>query len=298
MRTAPPGLLKSIVLAARPKTLTASLVPIVVSAALVHAEGESPRFWITGLALLGAVFIQIATNLLNDSLDFKKGADTDTRLGETRITSQRWMSPRAVMAWGGVFLLAALACGIPLVWHGGWTILLIGLASLFLAYGYTGGPYPLAYKGLGDLFVILFFGIIAVGGVYFLHVNRWSEPSLIAGLQVGLLATVLIAINNIRDMNQDVQVNKRTLAVRLGGRWARWEVPVLILGAFFLNVYWAVQGWWAALLLPLAVSPLAWKLSRRVLRTEPSREYNQFLAKASLLHLSFGVLLSVGLLLA
>jgi 1,4-dihydroxy-2-naphthoate octaprenyltransferase len=298
MSVSQPGLLKAILLAARPKTLTASLVPILVSSCLVRAEGEAWQFWITGLALLGAIFIQIATNLINDSLDFKKGADTETRLGEARITSQRWMSPKAVMGWGVFFLFAALLCGIPLVIHGGLPILLIGLASLFLAYGYTGGPYPLAYKGWGDLFVILFFGVIAVGGVYFLHANSWGSASLVAGLQVGLLATVLIAINNIRDMNQDILVNKRTLAVRLGARWARFEIPVLILGAYLLNFYWAAQGWWAAVLLPLLISPLAWKLTQQVLNTAPSREYNRFLAKASLLHLSFGLLLSAGLLFA
>jgi 1,4-dihydroxy-2-naphthoate octaprenyltransferase len=290
--------IKFFIHAARPKTLTASLVPIVVATALARADGIHLQWWISGLALLGALCIQIATNMINDSIDFVKGADTETRLGEARASAQNWFTHKQVFAIGIGFLILALLCGLPLILVGGWPIVAVGLVSVFMAYSYTGGPFPLAYLGLGDLFVILFFGLIAVGGVYYLQTGDWSGQALVAGLQVGLLATVLIAVNNIRDMMQDKLVHKKTLSVRLGSRFAKWEVPVLFLLAFSLNIYWVRQGWWAAALLPLICLPLAIYVQLQVLKTEPSRQYNQFLALSSLVHLSFGVLLSVGFVLS
>jgi 1,4-dihydroxy-2-naphthoate polyprenyltransferase len=167
--------------------------------------------------------------------------------------------------------------------------------SLLMAYGYTGGPFPLAYKGLGDLFVILFFGLIAVGGVYFLVAKSYHFSAFIAGLQIGLLATVLIAINNLRDAEQDRLVNKRTFAVRFGARVARIEIAVLLIFPYFLNSYWYAQGFDLAFFLPLPSFFLAWKVIEGIFSEAPGPVYNKFLGQAAGVHLLFGILLSLGL---
>jgi hypothetical protein len=182
------------------------------------------------------------------------------------------------MGFAIVCFIAAFSLGIPLVMVGGWPIVGIGLVSLLLAYGYTGGPFPLAYLGLGDLFVVIFFGLIAVGGVFFLHVGGYLFPAVIAGLQVGFLATVLIAINNLRDLDQDLLVNKKTLAVRLGPVWGRYEVVALFLGAFFLNFYWLHLGFTFAFALPwlAAVGIGAAKFCETYLEETPRVAYLSF----------------------
>lgn len=291
-------MLKSVLLAIRPKTLTAAIVPIMVAASLVHMQTSHVIWWIVVCALLSATFIQIATNFFNDAIDFKKGADTETRLGPQRVTQSGLMSSKSVFVWGLTFCILALLFGIPLVYQGGWVIVGIGLVSLFLAYGYTGGPFPLAYKGAGDLFVVLFFGIIAVGGVYYLLVGGWNLDALIAGLQCGFLATVLIAINNLRDMDQDRLVNKKTLPVRFGASVAKLEIIVLIITTYGLNFYWWMtkELLWA-LVLPTLTLPLAFILISKLLKTKPSKKYNQFLALSALLQISFCLLLSIGFLL-
>jgi 1,4-dihydroxy-2-naphthoate octaprenyltransferase len=288
---------KALLLTARPKTLAAAVVPVMVATALVSAEGLQVHAWISVAAVLSAIMIQIGTNFVNDALDFLKGADKETRLGDARAAQSGWFSARAVLSMGFGFFGLAMLLGLPLVLHGGWPILCVGLLSLCMGYAYTGGPYPLAYVGLGDLFVILFFGLVAVGGVYFLQTGYYSWSALVAGLQVGLLATVLIAINNLRDLDQDREVNKKTLAVRLGPKLGRYEVLVLILVAFALNLYWLQMGSWLAFILPLFALPPAMKLVRTLLNSQASREYNRLLAKAAFVHMLFGVLLSIGFIL-
>jgi 1,4-dihydroxy-2-naphthoate octaprenyltransferase len=185
--------------------------------------------------------------------------------------------------------------GVPLVLHGGWPIVGIGLLSLFLAYGYTGGPWPLAYLGLGDVFVILFFGLIAVSGTHYLHTGQWSELALIAGLQVGFHATTLIAINNLRDAPQDEAVGKRTLAVRFGPRFARWEIAILAYAPFLMGVAYGASGFRWAGMLPLIAVPLAGRLVRAVFATSPGPLLNPVLARAAALHFVAGIALAAGL---
>lgn len=286
---------KSIILAIRPKTLTAAIVPIMVAASLVYMKEQELTTWVIWCALFSAVSIQIATNFFNDAIDFKKGADTESRIGPQRVTQSGLMTSRAVFLWAVGFCFLAFVFGIPLVVKGGWVIVGIGLVSLFLAYGYTGGPVPLAYKGLGDLFVILFFGLIAVGGVYYLLAESWGIDAFVAGLQCGMLATVLIAINNLRDMEQDRLVHKKTLPVRFGEGFARFEIVILILATYLLNAYWWVSHklLWASVL-PLLTLPLAILLLLKLLKTKPSKIYNNFLAMSALLQILFCFLLSVG----
>ena len=287
--------MKNWMLAARPKTLTAALVPILVGTSLAYAVHGKAQLYLSLLAFVSAVFIQVGTNLINDALDFEKGADTHERIGPLRVTQSGLMTPRQVW-WGGMlcFFLACIAA-LPLVYVGGQTILVIDLVSLFAGYIYTGGPYPLAYHGLGDLFVFIFFGIVAVFGMYFHHVGTWDFYAMTAASQVGLLATVMIAINNLRDHTTDVKSDKRTLAVRFGAYFSRVEITGLVVIPFLIGIFWWQQGYPYAFGLPLLVAPLGAVLALRIWSTEPGVIYNRYLAQGALLHLSFGVLLSVGL---
>jgi 1,4-dihydroxy-2-naphthoate octaprenyltransferase len=283
-------------LAFRPKTLTAAVVPIVVTTALVHALQFSVLWWASSLALLASVFIQIGTNLVNDAADFKKGADKENRIGPKRVTQSGIFSGRAVMIMGGLFFLSAVLCGIPLVILGGWPILWIGIFSVLCGYAYTTGPFPLAYRGLGDIFVILFFGLVAVCGLFYLHTHQWRLEALVLGLQVGFHCAVLIAVNNLRDVEGDKLVHKKTLPVRFGQTFARYEIAFLSFVPFLLSIYWVLVGFpWTCL--SLLALPLAVKLVRQVFATEPSPLYNKFLGQAAGLHVLFGLLTAVGFLL-
>lgn len=282
-------------MAMRPKTLTAAFVPVLVGTALAYAVGSPLKISLTGFALLSAFLIQMGTNLVNDAIDFKKGADTAERIGPLRVTQSGLLSPDRVLAGAFLCLALAMLSAIPLVIAGGWPIVIVGWVSLFFAYGYTGGPFPLAYLGLGDLFVLIFFGLVAVSGVYFLHTGQVDTNALVAGMQIGFLATVLIAINNLRDREGDVRVGKRTLAVRWGLTFARIEITFLCLFPFVMNLYWLRGGLfkWAGIL-PLLALPLAVKLSLAIFRTAPGPVYNQFLARAAGIHFVFGLLWSIG----
>jgi 1,4-dihydroxy-2-naphthoate octaprenyltransferase len=289
---------RCLILTARPKTLSAAVVPVLVGTALPMVDGRPVLWWVFLCALMSAIFIQIGTNFVNDAFDFMKGADRETRLGDARACQSGWFSPESVMRMGFGFFVLAGVWGLPLVLHGGLTILGIGVISLLMGYAYTGGPVPLAYVGLGDLFVVLFFGLVAVGGVYFLHTADYTLSAAVAGLQVGFLAAVLIAINNLRDLDQDREVNKKTLAVRLGPRLGRLEVLLLVLGTFVLNLYWFLgMGVVLAFILPLLALPPAVKVVMSLLDSKASREYNRILARAALVHMLFGVLLSMGFIL-
>ncbi len=285
------------ILAFRPKTLTAALIPIVVGSALASQHPHGWQLWVSVCALLSALFIQIATNLFNDAIDFKKGADNANRLGPKRVTQSGMIESRQVM-WAGFFcLLLALGFGLPLVVRGGWPIIGIGVVSLALAYAYTGGPFPLAYRGLGDLFVFVFFGLIAVSGVVYLQVGEWTLESFVAGAQVGLLSTVLIAINNYRDFEEDRKVGKLTLAARFGGRFAQAEILLLLAVSYMLGLFWWTKSFEAAAWMPLLSLPVAAEVARGVIRLPPSQALNRYLARAAGTQLLFGGLLSLGFLL-
>jgi len=282
-------------LAIRPKTLVAAVIPVLVGTALASASGASVRWTLSAFALLGAVFIQIATNLFNDVLDFKKGIDTVARLGPVRVTQSGLLSEQQVWRGALVFLVLAILCGIPLVVAGGWVIVVIGLFSLLFAYLYTGGPWPLSALGLGEPFVILFFGLVAVGGVYYLQTETWNVSAFVAGMQVGCLATVLLAVNNLRDVEQDQKSGRKTLPVRFGIAAARMEMALLLLVPFVLNIFWWQQGYKLVALLPLVALPFAYEVVHGVRTVPPSAAYNYFLARAALVQLNFGGMLAVGM---
>ena len=284
------------ILAARPRTLGAAIVPVVSGCALAFAAGGFDPL-ASALALICAILIQIATNYFNDAIDHAKGADTAERLGPVRATSAGLLSPRAIMTGGALCLSLAAVLAIPLVLHGGWPILALGIVSLVLSYAYTGGPFPLAYLGLGEIFVVLFFGIFAVAGTFFLNTLEVSWAPVLAGLQIGLHSSVLLAVNNLRDLETDRAANKRTLAVRFGLSFARRENAALVAAPFILGILWLPLGYLWAFLLPVMTLPLAWWLARACLEAKPARETNQLLAQAAALHASFGLLLALAFLL-
>jgi len=284
------------ILAARPRTLGAAVIPVLAGAALAFAAGNLDPIAMA-LVVACAVLIQIATNYFNDAIDHVKGADTAERLGPTRVTNSGLMPPSAVMTGGAVCLALAVVLSIPLVLHGGWPIVVIGTFSLFFAYAYTGGPFPLAYLGLGEIFVVLFFGMIAVAGTFYLNTLELSPAAVLAGLQIGLHSSVLLTVNNLRDIDSDRAANKRTLAARFGLTFARRENATLVLAPFVLGIAWLPLGYLWAFLLPLMTLPLAWWLARACLAADPDRSVNQLLAQAAALHATFGLLLALAFLL-
>jgi 1,4-dihydroxy-2-naphthoate octaprenyltransferase len=285
--------MKKWLLAARPKTLSAAVVPVMIGSALAAHEPPAVSWSVFFCALFGAVLIQVATNFINDALDFKKGADTGERLGPIRVTQAGLISAESVMRMAWVCLIGAALFGIPLLLRGGWPMLIVGLASIAAAYAYTGGPYPLAYHGLGELFVIVFFGFVAVGGTFYAHSLQLTQSALLGGFAAGALATVLLVINNLRDVHGDRASNKRTLAVRFGERFARAEIVFFVLAPFATIGYMAWMRNQMGLLLTLAALPLAVMVLARV-RKSAGAELNRCLAIAGALQWTFGILFVLG----
>jgi 1,4-dihydroxy-2-naphthoate polyprenyltransferase len=280
-------------LAARPKTLSAAVVPVLIGSALAADEPTAVTWWVFFCALFGAILIQVATNLINDALDFKRGADTGERLGPVRVTQAGLISAGSVMNMAWACLFGAALFGIPLLYRGGWPMLLVGLTSIAMAYAYTGGPFPLAYHGLGELFVIVFFGFVAVGGTFYAHSLQLTRSALLAGFAAGALATVLLVINNLRDVAGDRTSNKRTLAVRFGERFARAEIVFFVLAPFAAVAWLAWMRDQYGLLLPLAALPLAVIVLVRVAKSR-GVELNRCLAIAGALQWAFGILFVLG----
>lgn len=283
------------ILAARPRTLGAAIVPVALGASLAASSGGFDAA-MTLLALSCAVLIQVATNFFNDAIDHARGADTAARVGPVRVTAAGLLPGSRVMAGAWVCLVAAALLALPLIARGGVVIVIIGLASLLCAWLYTGGPFPLAYRGLGEIFVILFFGVIAVAGTYFINTLSWSVAPFLAGLQIGLHASVLLAVNNLRDLETDRAAGKHTLAARFGLCFARRENAVLVLAPFALGAGWLALGWTWAFVLPCVTLPLAWWLARACLAAQPDSAANELLAGAAALHAAFGLVLAAALL--
>ena len=272
--------MKSYLLAARPKTLPAAIVPVWVGCALTLRLTGSWDGWLAFYTLMGAVWIQVATNFFNDAIDAQKGADTDARLGPVRATAAGKLSIGAVYTAAFVCLMLAAAFGFPLFVERGWPMIAIAVPSFYLAYGYTGGPLPLAYKGLGELFVILFFGLVAVVGTVFVQTGVWYAEALVAGLAIGCLSAVLISINNLRDVDEDRANSKNTLAVKWGRGAALNLVWTMILIAYGCAVW--LFGAELGLLYFLPAFLLGLLIIGNIYKHLPSQIYNKFLAMSAL----------------
>ncbi len=282
--------------ASRPRTLPAAVAPVLVGTALAGAEDvfKPLRF---ACALIGSVFIQIGTNLANDYSDARRGADTEDRLGPVRVTAGGLMPPKTVLVGTYVAFGVAVAAGAYLIAVAGWQLLLVGAASIAAGVLYTGGPKPYGYEGLGELFVFLFFGVVAVVGSYFVQTERLEWEAFALSVPVGLLASAILVVNNVRDVDTDRRAGKRTLAVKLGRGGARNLFDAMLLLTFISPiVIWAAGGLSAWVLLSLLSLPLAVPLRRTVTTRTDGPSLNGALAGTGRLLAVFSLLLAIGVL--
>lgn len=294
MNSRPDSILVTWLLASRPKTLTVSIVPVMVGSSFAYADAHVVLWLPLLAALAAAMLIQVGTNLHNDVSDFERGADGAERIGPARATASGWLVPAAVRRAALACFGLAMLLGVYLVWHGGWPILLLGLGSIAAGWAYTGGPRPIAYSALGELFVWLFFGLGAVMGSYYLQTLRLGWNVLYVASMIGLFAAAVIVVNNYRDLDSDRRIGKNTLAVRLGRQGSRVEYAFLLLAPYLLLLALGhLKGGW----LPVLTLPWAGFLVLRFWRETPSPAFNRILAQTAQLQLGFGVLLSMGLLL-
>ena len=283
------------ILAARPKTLTAAIAPVILGWSVASTSGNF--HWGAALAaLLTSIFIQIGTNLINDVVDFSRGADTAQRTGPVRVTQTGLLSPRQV--WAGVFLTFGLAvlAGLYLTWLAGWPVLLIGAASLLAGIGYTAGPFPLAYNGLGDIFVLMFFGYAAVGGTVFVVASSLPPLTWFAATAAGALTVNILIVNNIRDIETDRLAGRKNLPVVFGRNAAEWEFALLLVVAYAVPIILVCKQYTSPwVLLPLLTLPHGLKIWG-VLRSGRSREaLNPVLAQTAQHLMRFCSLFALGL---
>ena len=283
-------------LASRPKTLPAAAAPVFVGTAVAFSTHEQ-NILAASIALVCSLLIQIGTNFVNDLYDFLKGADDDNRVGPTRALAAGWISQmqmkRAIYFTFGV----TFALGLYLVYIAGWIILAVGVFSIISGYAYTAGPYSLAYNGLGDVFVFAFFGVVATVGTYYVQALHFSELALVASIPVGLLITNILVVNNYRDADEDKKKNKRTLAVKFGKPFARFQYYISLIVSYIVPIYiYIIFDKSLYIFLPLLSLPLALKLSKEMITFEGAslNRTLEFTAKLSIL---FSFLFAIGIIL-
>ena len=285
-------------MAARVRTLPAAIGPVLVGTALAGYQNvfHPLRFL---AALVGAIFIQVGTNLSNDYSDARRGADAEDRLGPVRITAGGLVPPRQVLLATYISFGVAVAAGAYLIAVAGWQLLLVGAASILAGVLYTGGPRPYGYEGLGEVFVFLFFGIVAVAGSYFVQVKHLEWEAFALAVPVGLVAAGILMVNNIRDVETDRRAGKRTLAVRLGRRRARELFALTIYAAYILVcVTWVFGPLTAWVMLPWLTLPVGAEIVREVRNRIDGPSLNRALAQTGMLQLAFCALLAAGVLIS
>jgi 1,4-dihydroxy-2-naphthoate octaprenyltransferase len=282
--------------ATRPRTLSAAVAPVLVGSALACHDGTFDLA-AAALCLAFALLVQIGTNFANDYYDFVRGADTAARVGPRRAVAAGLIAPHTMRAAMAAVFAVAFLTGLSLIRWGGPGLLVVGIASIICGIAYTGGPWPLAYHGLGDVFVFVFFGLVAVGATYFVQAGGVSGEALLAGAAVGALATNILVVNNYRDVETDAAAGKRTLVVRLGRGAARAQFNVALAVAFSVPVVFAARGSAAWCLLPLALAPTAWAHARRLRTSHTPAELIALLGDTGKLLAGYAMLLSAGLVL-
>ncbi len=283
--------------AARPRTLPAAVIPVMVGTALAEARGLAD-FGKAAICLAFALLVQVGTNFANDYFDFVQGADTAERVGPRRAVAAGLISPSRMLAatWG--VLGIAFVVGLALVIEGGWILLPIGVVSILCAVAYTGGPYPLGYNGLGDVFVFLFFGLVAVGATFYVQAGRLGVDVVACAAAIGLLAANILVANNYRDVATDARAGKRTLVVRFGRSFARWQYGLSHLGALLCGpVLMLTGGYRWPVLAPVLLAPAAVWLTLHLARSRDAGEQIVLLGRTALYLAAFGVLLSAGVVL-
>jgi len=281
--------------AARPRTLPAAVAPVLVGTAL--AWHDNAVVWPAALVCLGfALLIQIGTNFANDYYDHIKGADTADRVGPRRAVASGLVAPGVMKVAMWIVFALAFAVGLTLLKFGGWPLLVIGVASIVCGIAYTGGPYPLGYNGLGDIFVFVFFGLVAVCTTYFVQAGEVNPRAILCGIGVGLLATNILVVNNYRDVETDKRAGKRTLVVRFGRRFARLQYGVSLFMALTIPLHLVRQGFPPLVLLPLALTPMAYRHALRLANADTPEELIELLGDTGKLLALYAILLSAGLL--
>ncbi|HAH51922.1 MAG TPA: 1,4-dihydroxy-2-naphthoate octaprenyltransferase [Balneola sp.] len=289
--------LKIWVEAARPKTLAAAFVPVLIGATIAFQDNLI-NWTATSVALLCAFLIQIGTNFANDYFDFVKGADTDERIGFERATSKGLISPKSMLNATILSMCLAFIFGLYLVWIGGTVVLAIGLLSLLFGVLYTGGPFPLGYNGLGDVFVFIFFGIVAVMTTYYVNALEWSIDSFWASLAVGALCTNILVVNNLRDVDQDKKAGKKTLGVLFGDTMLKIEYSLMLILAFAIPPHFYFQLHYDVwIFLPFLILPIAVLHAKTIWTETEKRNLNQQLEKTAKFMTLFGFLFSIGIIL-
>lgn len=280
--------------ASRPKTLPAAIIPVMVGTALAFAHGGAD-LGKAAICLLFSLLVQIGTNFANDYFDFVQGADTAARVGPRRAVAAGLIAPGAMLTATWLVLGMAFAVGLLLVREGGWVLLPVGVVSILCAIAYTGGPFPLGYNGLGDVFVFIFFGLVAVGATFYVQAGAVTPDVISCAAAVGLLAANILVANNYRDVETDAQACKKTLVVRFGRRFAVWQYALSNLVALLCPPALLLAGGYRwPVLLPLVLAPLALMLTRRLASSREAAEQIALLGRTALFLAMFGVLLSVG----
>jgi len=284
-------------MAARPKTLPAAIIPVLTGSALAYHDNLFDLIPAV-IALICAMLIQVGTNFANDYYDFKKGTDNEHRIGFQRATASGRIAARSMLKATYITMTLAFLIGLWLVFHAGWIILLIGVLSLIFGVAYTGGPYPLGYNGLGDLFVFIFFGIIAVMTTYYVQALAWSESSVWAAIAIGALATNILVVNNLRDSDTDKLTGKRTLGVLLGDTALKIEYSLMCALALAIPPhYFFVENFSYWVLLPTISIPLMFRLNQQIWFVTDKRTLNNTLVQTAALMTIYGLLLALGILL-
>ena len=280
--------------ALRPKTLWASFAPVLIGTAMAYSDGKWDPI-IAIFTMISAVLIQIGTNFANDYFDFFKGADTKKRIGPVRATASGLVKPKTMKIAYFTTFSFSIVFGFYLIERGGWPILIIGIFSVLFGILYTGGPFPLGYKGLGEIFVLIFFGPVAVGGTYYLQTQTINQYVMIAGLAPGLFSVAILTVNNFRDIETDKAANKKTLAVRFGKEFAITQyistviaaslIPIILCVCFRSN-YWSLIS---ILTLIIAVSPI-----KMIISNPDAETLNKMLAKTGILLIIYSILFAIG----
>ena len=287
--------LRAWLLAARPKTLPASIAPVLIGTGLLIADPQVHlKVLPTLVCFLFALWMQIASNLINDLYDFLKGSDGKDRLGPRRATAEGWITPRA-MRWGiGIVLLCACLTGCLALYYAGWPLIVVGIACVAGAYAYTSGPYPLAYKGWGDVLVFLFFGVVPVCTTYWIQAGRLTQEVVLASVLCGAVVDTLLVLNNFRDRVEDSLSGKRTLIVRYGVSFGRYFYLILGLSACWFCLVFAVEGYVFAAVLPQVYLFFHISSWRRMVRIGSGRELNRILAETGRNIFLYALLLATG----
>ena len=282
--------------AARPRTLPAAIIPVMAGTALAWAHRQAD-FLSADICLTFALLVQIGTNFANDYYDFVKGADTPQRLGPRRAVAAGLISPAKMRAAMLLVFGTAFLIGLLLVRQRGWELLPIGVASILCGLAYTGGPWPLGYNGLGDVFVFIFFGLVAVGTTFYVQTGWVARETMTVGAAIGLLAANILVANNYRDADTDARAGKRTLVVRFGRRFAIWQYALSALVALLASPALMFAGYRWPVLLPLGLTPWAVKLTRALAASQTPKEQIALLGATAKFLAAFGLLLSAGIVL-